>query len=213
MPGSLLPRLGGVAAIVGGALNLARYTRDRAFSFGRTTTRPRPPAPCPRAFRTGTDPAATVTTGRSLSIVMSFPCRRWELRRTVTGLRGKRSGPRTCGPRCSRADRASTGRSGINSSSRPVGRRSRPTDVTHHPGCTGENRMNSAGQQYAGLSSVGSRPCGGQGRVLLAGVRSAGSSYLFCYPACRSIVGASQGVAVEPPPLGPSIQTTAMQGC
>jgi len=51
MPGSLLPRLGGVAAIVGGALNLARYTRDRAFSFGRTTTRPRrrwiPPAPCP----------------------------------------------------------------------------------------------------------------------------------------------------------------------
>ena len=112
MPGSLLPRLGGVAAIVGGALNLARYTRDRAFSFGRTTTRPRPPAPCPRAFRTGTDPAATVTTGRSLSIVMSFPCRRWELRRTVTGLRGKHTpGPHlrsTLRP----ADRAFTVRHG-----------------------------------------------------------------------------------------------------
>jgi len=69
--------------------------------------------------------------------------------------------------------------------------------------------MNSAGKQDAGSSSVGSRPCGGQDRVLLAGVRSAGSSHLLCYRARRSIVGASQGVAVEPP-LGPSIQTTAM---
>ena len=57
---------------------------------------------------------------------------------------------------------------------------------------------------------MGSRPRGGQGRVSLAGVRSAGSSHLLCYPARRSTVGASQGVAVEPPPLGPSIQTTAM---
>ena len=50
--------------------------------------RPVPGVPVER-----TDPAATVTTGRSLSIVMSFPLSPGELRRRVTDLRGKHSGP------------------------------------------------------------------------------------------------------------------------
>ena len=61
----------------------ATVTRGRS-----ARDRPVPGVPVER-----TDPAATVTTGRSLSIVMSFPLSPGELRRRVTDLRGKHSGP------------------------------------------------------------------------------------------------------------------------
>ena len=90
----------------------ATVTRGRS-----ARERPVPGVPVER-----TDPAATVTTGRSLSIVMSFPCRR--LRAAPHSDRS--SGEAHSGP--APAVHVAPGRSGMNSASRPVGRRSRPTE-------------------------------------------------------------------------------------